>query len=155
MARAHGEALPATTDPTVFTEIAVTITDSRITVTPDHVERGEYARFVVHNLGRKPHTFTLGSTKGRGSGVQTGFSRMVKPQSEKILLLYLDYRGKLPYHSALKEDLKKPGMKGIFIAAGYSGHGVAMAFLCGSLVADMAAGRSPEIPSAFSPARFV
>jgi glycine/D-amino acid oxidase-like deaminating enzyme len=48
-----------------------------------------------------------------------------------------------------------PGMKGIFIAAGYSGHGVAMAFLCGSLVADMAAGRSPEIPSAFSPARFV
>lgn len=114
MVRTHVGAQPATTDPTVFADVAVTITDTHITVKPAQVERGQYVRFFVHNVGTTRHAFTLGSTKGRGSGVQTGFNRTVEPKAQKLLLLYLDYRGKLPYYSAVKADLGKPGMKGIF-----------------------------------------
>jgi hypothetical protein len=31
-----------------------------------------------------------------------------------VYLLFLDYRGELPYRSIVKADLKKPGMRGIF-----------------------------------------
>jgi hypothetical protein len=34
----------------------------------------------------------------------------LKPRGQRILLLYLDYRGKLPYHA----DLSTSGAKGIF-----------------------------------------
>jgi glycine/D-amino acid oxidase-like deaminating enzyme len=47
-----------------------------------------------------------------------------------------------------------PGNEGIFIAAGYSGHGVAMAFLCGALAARASLGQEVSIPCAFEPQRF-
>ena len=31
-----------------------------------------------------------------------------------MFLLFLDYRGSLPYRSAVRADLNKPGMRGIF-----------------------------------------
>ncbi|MGH2442483.1 MAG: NAD(P)/FAD-dependent oxidoreductase [Chloroflexota bacterium] len=43
---------------------------------------------------------------------------------------------------------------GLWIAAGYSGHGVSMAFSCGMRVAEKVLGRSVSIPSSFGPARF-
>ncbi len=47
-----------------------------------------------------------------------------------------------------------PGMDGVFISAGFSGHGVSMAFTCGERVARRAIGQEVEIPAAFNPARF-
>ena len=47
-----------------------------------------------------------------------------------------------------------PGLQGIYVSAGYSGHGVSMAFRCGGLVAQAATGGNPSIPRAFDPARF-
>lgn len=47
-----------------------------------------------------------------------------------------------------------PGLPGLWMAAGYSGHGVAMAFTCGARVALRAIGRPAGIPAAFSPDRF-
>lgn len=47
-----------------------------------------------------------------------------------------------------------PGYDGVYVAAGYSGHGVSMAFSCGVCVAQQAIGLSAAIPAAFSPARF-
>lgn len=47
-----------------------------------------------------------------------------------------------------------PGAAGLYVAAGYSGHGVAMAFICGYQAARAALGQTAYIPSAFSPARF-
>jgi hypothetical protein len=106
---------PQTTDPTVFVDIKVTITDTRITVNPNSVPRGQYARFFVHNIGTKVHSFALGKPGAKaGTGVQTGFSRTVKPKEQKLLLLYLDYRGQLPYYSTVPADRSKPGMRGIF-----------------------------------------
>jgi hypothetical protein len=111
--RTQPSAHPLTTEPTPIREIRVTITDTRITVRPGAAPRGSYARFTVHNVGTRPHSFTLGKAKP-GTGLQTGFSRTLKPKTHKILLLFLDYRGQLPYYSSLPADRSKPGMKGIF-----------------------------------------
>jgi glycine/D-amino acid oxidase-like deaminating enzyme len=47
-----------------------------------------------------------------------------------------------------------PGRPELSIAAGYSGHGVAMAFICGALAARTALNVPASIPSPFSPGRF-
>ena len=110
---AQGSARPQTTAPPPVVNIKVTITDTRIGVTPKGAQRGDYARFILVNVGKKPHTFTLGATK-RGTGVQTGFSKSLKPNEQKTLLLFLDYRGQVSYRGSLPADRGLPGMKGIF-----------------------------------------
>jgi glycine/D-amino acid oxidase-like deaminating enzyme len=42
----------------------------------------------------------------------------------------------------------------LFIAAGFSGHGVSMAFTCGGLAARLGLGGPADVPAAFDPARF-
>jgi glycine/D-amino acid oxidase-like deaminating enzyme len=50
-----------------------------------------------------------------------------------------------------------PGSPGEYVAAGFHGHGMPMAFTAAKAVAEMAAGRMPEdfVPEAFLPARFL
>jgi hypothetical protein len=104
----------ATTDPPEVSDVPVKITDGKISLGLRVAPRGNYARFIVQNVGRNVHTFTIG-TAARGTGVQTGFDTgTLKPRQKRILILFLDYRGKLPYYSRIKADLKKPGMKGVF-----------------------------------------
>jgi hypothetical protein len=110
---AHG-ARPQTTIPNVFVTVHVTITDSRIILDRHSAGRGDEVRFVTRNAGTKVHNFTLGATTKRGAGIQTGFSSTLKPKEQKVILLFLDYRGPLPYRSLIKADVKKPGMRGIF-----------------------------------------
>jgi hypothetical protein len=105
---------PQTTVPDVFLNVHVTITDSRITLDRHSATRGDEVRFILRNSGTKVHSFTLGTTTKRGAGNQTGFSSVLKPKAQKLILLFLDYRGPLPYRSILKHDQGKPGMKGIF-----------------------------------------
>lgn len=102
-----------TTAPDVIIDIHVTLTNSRIVLSRHNAPRGAYARFTIRNLGTRPHNFTLGKAK-RGSGAQTGFSRTLKPRQKQILLLFLDYRGPLPYFAGLPADRRKPGMRGVF-----------------------------------------
>jgi hypothetical protein len=52
-------ARPLTTAPGLTITIHVTITDTRIALKPDKAPRGVEARFVIKNLGAKPHNFTL------------------------------------------------------------------------------------------------
>jgi hypothetical protein len=110
---AQGAARPQTTAPPPVVNIRVLITDTGVFLSPKKAARGDYARFILTNAGNKPHTFTIGSAK-RGTGVQAGFSRALKPKEQKILLLFLDYRGKVPYWA---EDRSKPRMKGILTIA--------------------------------------
>jgi gamma-glutamylputrescine oxidase len=61
---------------------------------------------------------------------------------------------------ALTQDLlplvgRVPGRDGLWIAAGYSGHGNVMGFGCGELVADAVRGEGPGLLELFDPARFV
>jgi len=48
-----------------------------------------------------------------------------------------------------------PGHDGVWVAAGYSGHGNVFGLLCGELVADAIAGRDEPLLDLFSPARLV
>jgi len=113
---AHGtvrtpiSANPQTTGPVEFVSIDVKISDARIVLSRSSAPRGHYGRFVVRNVGRTIHSFTIGRQAARRTAAQWGFSLTVKPRRQKILLLYLDYRGKLPYYA----DLNRPGARGIF-----------------------------------------
>ncbi|MDP9225146.1 MAG: hypothetical protein M3P18_15125, partial [Actinomycetota bacterium] len=83
-------------------------------VSPHTAPRGADARFLVRNIGTKPVTFTIGNGP-HGVGVQTGFSRVFKPGTQKVLLLYLNYRGAIPYFSGDSFARAKPGTKGSFL----------------------------------------
>ncbi len=111
---------PQTTAPNVFDDIHVTISDKHLSVSRLHGNRGDVGRFIIRNTGTKPHTFTLGkyshgtgqAAQGQGQrhyGVQTGFTTTVKPNQQKLFLLFFDFRGPVPY----KADGGKTG-KGTF-----------------------------------------
>jgi hypothetical protein len=110
---AQSSAHHQTTAPPPVVTIKVTISDSRIGFSQKTAIRGSYARFILHNIGKQPHAFALGATR-RGTGVQIGFSKFLKPSEHKLLLLFLDYRGKVSYHATLPADRSKPGMQGVF-----------------------------------------
>ena len=113
VAAALGAAQPRTTAPPPIVSIKITITDSRIAINPKRAQRGSMARFILLNLGKKPHAFKLGHQR-RGTATQTGFTYALQPGAQHILIYYLDYRGKLPYSGSLPADRAKPGMNGIF-----------------------------------------
>jgi sarcosine oxidase subunit beta len=48
-----------------------------------------------------------------------------------------------------------PGREGLWVAAGYSGHGNVLGFLSGRLVADAILGRSDPLLELFDPARLL
>jgi hypothetical protein len=104
---------PGTTAPPEVVAVKITITDARVHMSPRRAQRGAVARFILVNTGKKPHTFALGHLR-HGTGTQTGFVKSLKPNEQSILILFLDYRGKLPYLCTLPADRSKPGMKGTF-----------------------------------------
>ena len=68
-----------TTSPDVYISIHVTLTDSKVIVSPKTAPRGADARFIVRNVGTKVHNFTV------RTGSLTGFSRVFKPGEHAIL----------------------------------------------------------------------
>lgn len=96
-----------------MSNIKVTITDVGVSISPKLAQRGSMGRFILVNKGKKPHTFVLGHER-RGTGVQTGFKKALKPSEQSVLILFLDFRGAIPYHSPLPADRNKPRMRGIF-----------------------------------------
>jgi hypothetical protein len=104
---------PATTAPPPVSNIKVTISDTGISISPKLAQRGTMGRFILVNKGKKPHTFVLGHER-RGTGVQTGFKKALKPSEQSVLILFLDFRGLIPYHAPLPADRNKPRMKGTF-----------------------------------------
>jgi hypothetical protein len=107
-------ARPQTTAPNVFVNVHVTLTDTKVILTPKSAPRGSDARFIVTNKGTKPHSFTLGSNK-LGADLQSGFTRIVAPKHKEILLLYLNARGALTYYGGATAKKSSPAMKGIFL----------------------------------------
>ena len=110
---AQGSVPPGTTAPPEVVAVKITITDKAIQMSPKRAQRGAVARFILVNIGKKPHTFALGHER-RGTGTQTGFHKSLKPNEQSILVLFLDYRGKIPYLCTLPADRAKPGMRGTF-----------------------------------------
>jgi hypothetical protein len=110
---AQSLARPDTTAPPPVVDVRITMTDSRFGVSPSKARRGSLARFILVNLGKKPHTFKLGTAR-QGTGAQTGFITAVPPGAQRVHIIFLDYRGKLPYAPALGPDKSKSGMHGDF-----------------------------------------
>ena len=108
-----GLAQRQTTNAPQMMTVKVTITDDTITMKPNVVERGSNAIFILSNHGTKPHTLQLGDIK-RGQGKKIGFASALKPNEQKTIVMFLDYRGQLPYFSSHPADTKKTGMKGVF-----------------------------------------
>ena len=103
------ESQTTTTAPDVYINIHVTLTNSKVIVSPTTAPRGADARFIVRNIGTKPLSFTL------RTGATTGFTRVFKPGKPSILLLYLAFRGSMAYYGGASSASAKPGMKGTLV----------------------------------------
>jgi len=109
-----GHRVARTTAPDSYVNINVTMTDTKFTLSRHEGPAGSDARFIIRDVGKKPHAFQLGTAKS-GTGFQSGFNTTVKPGQQKVLILYLDYRGaRVPYFGSMPADRHKAGMKGIF-----------------------------------------
>ena len=104
---------PSTTAPPEVITVKITMTDTAFRVSPKSAPRGDIGRFILVNRGTKSHAFALGHTR-HGTGSQTGFTRTMKPGQQAVLILFLDYRGLLPYRGTLPHDRNLAAMKGTF-----------------------------------------
>jgi hypothetical protein len=116
---AHGMAgaRPLTTEPDAYTDVDVTITDTRITLSDNDYERADGVNFHVLNKGKRAHTFAI-------VGVDTGTitplgaeglkTPLLKHNQKYVIQVYLDVRGVFTYRSLARADRAKPGMHGKF-----------------------------------------
>jgi hypothetical protein len=111
---AHGVTGPNTTEPDVYQEVTVTITDTKIIVSDHNADRGEGVDFKVRNIGKKPHNFVLIGDSAIGLAHEGLGTPVLLPKKSWVLQVFMDIRGDIPYKSTLTADKKKPGMKGTF-----------------------------------------
>jgi len=109
---APGLARPGTTNSPAIMTIKVTITDSAITVKPNAAPRGTNAIFILTNRGKTSQKWILGNAT-RGAGKKIGFASVLAPNQQKSVVMFLDYRGPLPY-SASELSGSKTVLKGSF-----------------------------------------
>lgn len=102
-----------TTAPSVYVTVNVTLTDSKVIVSPKGAPRGADARIVVHNIGKKARSLAF-DYHALGSGVHGGFDRVFKPGQRSVLFLFLDSRGVIPYFSGPSFDRTSPASRGTF-----------------------------------------
>ncbi len=102
---------PQTTNPGTYETVKVTLTEVSTTVRPNVSTRGVTAVFVITNRGKKTHTWVIGDTT-RGPGKTIGFARTLRPGQQKTVVLFLDFRGRLPYFSP--GAAQKAAMRGSF-----------------------------------------
>jgi len=96
---APGFARPDTTNAPAILTIKVTITDKSITVRPNTAPRGTNATFILTNRGTKTQKWVLGTTT-RGVGQKIGFASVLAPDQQRNVVMFLDYRGSLPYSAS-------------------------------------------------------
>ena len=115
---AHGAtrtaAAPRTTEPDVYNDVSVTITDRKIVLSDRHAQRGDGVDFHVRNNGTKPHTFTRLGTGALGLSTAGLSTPTLKPGQTYTLSVYMDFRGAIPYRSTVKGDATRIAMRGVF-----------------------------------------
>ena len=108
---AAGIAQPQTTNSPELVTIRVTVTDKSITMQPKIAARGSTAIFLFANHTTKAHTLVIGDTQ-RGAGKKIGFLTRIPPNGQQRVVMFLDYRGTLPYGSVTVP--KKASFRGFF-----------------------------------------
>ena len=115
---AHGAtrvaAGPQTTEPEVYEDVNVTITDRKIVLSDRRAERGEGVSLHVKNTGKKPHSFAFAGRGALALGSAGLSTPVLKPGQTYILSVYMDVRGAVPYRSTVKADAGRIGMRGVF-----------------------------------------
>ncbi len=111
---ANGVTRPNTTEPNVYNQVTVTITDTKIIVSDTSANRGEGVDFRVKNIGKKPHNFVLLGDNAIGLAHEGLGTPVLLPKKTWVLQVFMDIRGDLPYRSTLRADRAKAGMKGMF-----------------------------------------
>jgi hypothetical protein len=87
---------PETTNaPAIFT-VKVTIMSKRIAMSPKHAVRGSTVTFILTNRSKTTRTFVIGDVK-RGTGFGQGFAQKLKPNGQYTKVMFLDYRGVMPF----------------------------------------------------------
>jgi len=100
-----------TTAPSPYVSIHVTLTNSKVVMSPTAEPRGAIARFIVYNAGTKPVRFNVGAEKAdRTKGF--GFTEVIRPGQRHVRLLYLALRGPLPYYVGSSYSGAKAAQKG-------------------------------------------
>jgi hypothetical protein len=116
---AHGAvrsaAAPRTTEPDVYQDVNVSITDRKIVLSDRHAERGNGVDFHVRNNGTKPHSFTLVGPGAIGLSNAGLGTPTLRPGQTYVLSVYMDFRGAIPYRSTAKGDATRIAMRGVFI----------------------------------------
>ncbi len=110
---APGFAGPHTTNAPPILTIKVTLTDHSITVRPNSAARGTNSIFILTNRGTKTRTWLLGDV-ARGPGKKIGFATILAPNQQKTIVMFLDYRGPLPYSSSPTPGATKGVLRGTF-----------------------------------------
>ena len=90
-----GSAAATTNAPAIFT-VKVTISEQKIAMSPAHAVRGSTVTFILTNRGKKTRTFVIGDAK-RGAGRGQGFAQTLKPNQQFTKVMFLDYRGVMPF----------------------------------------------------------
>ena len=95
VAGSAGARSETTNAPAIFTA-KVTIRDAGMTLAPNHAVRGSTITFIMTNRGKQTHTFVIGdATRGAGKGL--GFRQVLKPNQQFTKVMFLDYRGVMPF----------------------------------------------------------
>jgi hypothetical protein len=105
---------PNTTEPEVYEDVNVTITDRKIVLSDRRAERGEGVSLHVKNTGKKPHSFAFAGRGALALGSAGLSTPVLKPGQTYILSVYMDVRGAVPYRSTVKADAGRIGMRGVF-----------------------------------------
>ncbi len=107
---APGLARRETTNAPAIVTIRVTVTDDGVTMKPRRALRGSTAIFLLANHATRPHEFVIGDIE-RGVGKKIGFTVKLGPNGQERIVMFLDYRGLLPYGTVGK---KTAAHKGVF-----------------------------------------
>src|SRR3954471_1987912 len=105
---------PQTTEPEVYEDVNVTITDRKIVLSDRRAERGEGVSLHVKNTGTKPHSFAFAGRGALALGSAGLSTPVLKPGQSYILSVFMDVRGAVPYRSTVKADAGRIGMRGVF-----------------------------------------
>jgi hypothetical protein len=103
-----------TTSPNVYITVHITITGSKVKVSPATAPEGSDLRLQVVNTSSKPQRFAFDYTP-LASGRHTGFDLVFKPHTQRIFLFALEVEGKLPYYSGRTFDGTSGAKRGLFI----------------------------------------
>lgn len=116
------KAKPFTTEPDVYADINVSITDTKIAISDRTANRGNGVNFHVKNTGSKPHNFALLAPRAAivGLGAEGLSTPTLKPGQSAVLQVFLDYVGTFVYRSTVKADLSKIRMRGKFVVTANS-----------------------------------